>query len=605
MAKHSAAPQTSWGQRIGVILLAILLLAGGFGIYQLITRDRGPADGAAGSTGAGATPGADGTGSSDGTGSTGSDDDPDDAAGTDGASSGSAGSEDGDGGTAAAPGSDDCTPVTVWAAPELLPAVEAATERAADDCFAYTVVAKPSATAQSGLRGGERPDVWVASSQAWPQLVAASGSELEVGPVIASSPVLLTGVPQVVEQLGGLGIDEDTDFAGLVQAYQQASAGGDAPVRLRVGDPRVDPASMALLSSTSAQLGSEAGSAGRQMLVVLAQTAVQGDPLGAIAEDPTTLVPATEQQIAAAGAAGTGLQGLALKGGSGVVQMPFVRVGDTGSAGAVDALEQQLTSSEAAPDLTALGLRAGEDGEAPGVDGVPASVDVAGAQAPPEAAALMAQTWSVIAPQSRILTLIDISGSMEVEVGDTTRIDLTREAAQTALSVLPEQTAIGLWHFATALDGKKDYVERVPLRALNAEVRSGVTQKDVLLNETTRLGLDTLTGDTGLHDSLWAAYQYMQAQYTPDSISSVVLLTDGINDDSTGGLSEKQVIDRLTKARAEADQQVTVVLIGMGPDVDEKALARLAKAAGGESLVLRDPRQLPQVFVDVVARRAP
>ena len=49
---------------------------------------------------------------------------------------------------------------------------------------------------------------------------------------------------------------------------------------------------------------------------------------------------------------------------------------------------------------------------------------------------------------------------------------------------------------------------------------------------------------------------------------------------------------------------MTVVLIGVGPDVDADALDRLATAAGGESLVLTDPRELPQVFVDVVARRA-
>ena len=97
----------------------------------------------------------------------------------------------------------------------------------------------------------------------------------------------------------------------------------------------------------------------------------------------------------------------------------------------------------------------------------------------------------------------------------------------------------------------------------------------------------------------------MQAQYSPDAISSVVLLTDGINDDTTGGLSEQQVVERLTQARDAGDRPVTVVLIGMGEEVDADALERLATAAGGESLVLRDPRQLPQVFVDVVARRAP
>lgn len=579
MAKHSAASTVGWGQRILMGVVALLVVVAGFGAYSLFGNDEGGNDGNAGVT----TDAPTGTDAA-------TDDAADDAGGTSGTAAG-----------------DDCTPVTVWAAPQLLPAVEAATARAGTDCFAYEVVSRETATAQSSLRGGDRPDVWVPSSTAWATLASEQGVELEVGQTVASSPVMLAAVPQVVTALGELGVDAETTFTELTATYRQLAASGDAPVSLRLGDPRVDAASMSLLSTAGAQPGgwAEAGSEARGTMVLLAQTAVQGEPLSAIASDPTTIVPATEQQMGAAAADGVELRGVPLADGAGVVRMPFVRVGDTGSAGAVDALEQQLVAEAAAADLTALGLRPGTDGPAPGVEGVPEAVGTDAADVEPEIVALTAQTWTVIAPQSRILTLIDISGSMEAEIGDTTRIDLTREAAQTALSVIPDQTAIGLWYFATALDGEDDHVERVPLRSLNEEVRSGVSHKDVLLAETDDLTLDTLTGDTGLHDSLWAAYQYMQAQQSPESISSVLLLTDGINDDSTGGLSEAEVVDLLTEARGSGPSAVTVVLIGMGPDVDEEALERLATAAGGESFVLRDPRELPQVFVDVVARRAP
>lgn len=576
MAKHSASSVAGWGTAILIGVVALLVVVAGFGAWALL-------------------------GGRDGDGGTDAADDPTTPAVTATPTDAAATTSDR---TAAA---DDCTPVTVWAAPQLLPAVERAAGRAGTDCFSYTVVARETTTAQSGLRGGERPHVWLPSSAAWPTLVAADGVSLEVGETVASSPVMLAAVPQVVSGLGQLGVTAETTFADLTAIYRGLAASGDAPVRLRVGDPRVDAASMALLSTAGAQPGgwAEAGSDARGTVVLLAQTAVQGEPTSAIAADPTTIVPATEQQIAAAGAEGLQLQGIPLADGAGVVRMPFVRVGESGSPGAVDALEQQLVSEEGAADLAELHLRPGTDGPAPGVEGVPETLGTGTEDVPEDVVALTEQTWTVIAPQSRILTLIDISGSMEAEIGDTTRIDLTRTAAQTALSVIPDQTAIGLWYFATALDGDNDYVEEVPLRALNEEVRSGVTHKDVLLAETEDLGLDTLTGDTGLHDSLWAAYQYMQDQQSPESISSVLLLTDGINDDSTGGLSEDEVVQRLTEAREGNPSPVTVVLIGMGPDVDEEALQRLALAAGGESFVLRDPRELPQVFVDVVARRAP
>lgn len=591
MAKHSTPSTVGWGQRVLLGLLALLVIVAGFGIFSLLGGDED--EGQTAEAGAGQSDG-------DTEAAT-------DAAETDATASSDA--EDEDAATTdaqGAAGDDDCSQVTVWAAPQVLPAVEQAAERAGSDCFSYAVVSRETATAQSALRSGSTPDVWLPSSTAWATLAAERGVELEVGETFASSPVMLAAVPQVVSALGGLGIDEETTFAELTDIYREMAASGDAPVSLRLGDPRVDPASMSLLSTVGSQPGgwAEAGSAARGTLVILAQSAIQGEPLSAIASDPTTIVPATEQQIAAAAADGVDLQGVALADGAGVVQMPFVRVGDSGSAGAVDALEEQLVAEAAATDLAALGLRAGTDGAAPGVGGVPEGVGTDEADIDQEVVALTARTWTLVAPQSRILTLIDISGSMDAQIGDTTRIDLTRQAAQTALSVIPDKTAIGLWYFATGLDGDDDYVEQVPLRALNQEVRSGVSQKDILLSETENLTLGTLTGDTGLHDSLWAAYEYMEAQHSPEAISSVLLLTDGVNDDSTGGLSEDEVVDLLTEAREGADTPVTVVLIGMGPDVDEEALDRLATAAGGESLVLRDPRELPQVFVDVVARRA-
>lgn len=561
MAKHSSPTSVNWVPAALVALVALLLVVGGISAFQLLDRD-------------GADP-ASTAGQDDGDGSTGPADD---------AVSGDTESATAD----AAGGEVDCTPVTVWSAPALLPAVQAAAERATDDCFSYAVVSREAATAQAALRGGEEPDVWVAGSTAWPEIMAAEDVDLEVGEIVASTPVVLAASPAAAGALQELGVSQDTTFAELTAVYREAAATGDAPVTLRVGDPRVDQASMALLAAAGAgpEGWAEAGSAARGTLVLLAQTAVQGDPLSAIASDPTTVVPATALQVEAAG---DDVQALPL--GDNMVRMPFVRIGDAGSPQAADALEQALISQDGAADLEELGLEPGDAG---------------GAATDAELTTALAKTWTVIAPQSRILTLIDISGSMEAVVADdTTRIDLTRQAAQTALSVVPGQTAIGLWYFATALDGDDDYRDVVPLRPLNEEVRSGVTQKDLLLAETDKLGLDILEGDTGLHDSLWAAYTYMQERYTPEAISSVLLLTDGINDDSTGGLSEKEVVERLTEAREAGDAPVTVVLIGVGPEVDAEALDKLAAAAGGEAMVLRDPRELPQVFVDVVASRAP
>ncbi len=579
VAKHSRPPEDNDRRGLLWILLALLVAAVGAGAFWLLGGDDDGAD----------DPAADAPSRTE------------DAPGTAAPDDGEATSAP----PAAAPAS--CDPVTVWSAPELLPAVTAAAERAGDDCFSYDVQERETATSQAEIRSGEAPDVWLPSSVAWAQLAAQEGVELQVGPTVASSPVLLTGTPETIGGMGSLGLTPDSSFAELAQVYQEQASTGDAQLSMRLGDPRNDPATMALLSATADELGAldEPGGPGRSLLVVLAQTAVQGDPLSALRSDADTLVPATEQQIGAAVADGEQLQGVQLGGDLGTVQMPVVRVGQEGSAEAVEALQEELTSETAADDLAALHLRPGTEGEAPGVDGVPDRVRTTAEVPDEELTATVAGTWAVIAPQSRILALIDISGSMAAPVDDDlTRIDLTRQAAQTALAVIPEQTAVGVWYFATSLDGDQDHVEAAPLRPLSDEVGDGATQQEVLLGVTEELGVDTLQGDTGLHDSLWAAYSAMQDEDVDDAISSVLMLTDGINDDSTGGLSEDEVVALLQQAREEGDRQVTVVLIGVGPDVDADALERLATAAGGESLVLTDPRELPQVFVDVVARRA-
>lgn len=587
----------SWVQRGLVALAALVVVLAGFATWRLLTDGPAERDDTAAASGSGATrPGSASTAGPSG----------------DAASSTTAGDADAATSAPTAAGEQACALATVWAAPAVLPAVEKAAARAteaSEGCLTYAVAAR-GAAAQAELRGGETPDVWVPDSVAWPQVMIDEGLDLELGPTVASSPVLLTGAPQLVESLGALGVGEGSTWADLMETYRKFAASGQqqAPVDMRIGDPRTDPATMALMTATTGELGDWTSSdgAGRSAMVLLAQNAVQGDPLAAVRSDARTLVPATEQQIGLAADDGLELRGVALADGAGVVRMPFVRAGDLGEAAdAATALEAELTGDAAAGDLAELHLRPGTDGPAPGVAGVPDSASTAGPDPDLAAVTPLTQMWTVIAPQSRILALLDISGSMGDPVdGETTRIDLARQATQAAISVIPQQTAVGVWYFSTELDGTKDWVEVLPVRALNEEVRSGVTQQQALLAESERMTTELLATDTGLNDSLWAAVQQAQADWSPETISSVLLLTDGRNDDPPGGLSDAQLVAKLTDMREKGDRPVTVVLIGIGPKADAKALDKLATAAGGESRVLRDPRELPQVFVDVVARRA-
>jgi Ca-activated chloride channel homolog len=114
--------------------------------------------------------------------------------------------------------------------------------------------------------------------------------------------------------------------------------------------------------------------------------------------------------------------------------------------------------------------------------------------------------------------------------------------------------------------------------------------------------LPTLVGGgTGLYDTVLAAYRNAVAGYDPNRFNAVVLLTDGRNDDESGiGLGQL-----LETVRAERDpaHPVQVITIGMGPQADTAALARIADSTGAPSYVVRDPRAISGVLNDALLER--
>lgn len=75
-----------------------------------------------------------------------------------------------------------------------------------------------------------------------------------------------------------------------------------------------------------------------------------------------------------------------------------------------------------------------------------------------------ARLWTITVHSARLTTVVDVSGSMQTPVpgqGTETRLDVTR-ALRTAPDQFTPEDEIGLWEFATGLDGANDYREVVP-----------------------------------------------------------------------------------------------------------------------------------------------
>ena len=129
-----------------------------------------------------------------------------------------------------------------------------------------------------------------------------------------------------------------------------------------------------------------------------------------------------------------------------------------------------------------------------------------------------------------MLAVVDTSGSMKDPAGASTRMALAHQAGLVALSAFPPGSVIGLWRFGYQLGGPtQDWQVMVPQRGLN-DVTGGKDQRTLLVEGFAKLAARP-GGSTGLYDTILAAYEQAKAGYDPTRVNSVVLLTDGKNED--------------------------------------------------------------------------
>lgn len=95
----------------------------------------------------------------------------------------------------------------------------------------------------------------------------------------------------------------------------------------------------------------------------------------------------------------------------------------------------------------------------------------------------------------------------------------------------------------------------------------------------------------------------MTRTYDPEYFNSVVIITDGKNDDPGGGLELGPLLARITKAH-DPTRPVRIITIGMG-EADPKALQAIASASGGATYTANTSDDLLTVFVQALLAREP
>jgi Ca-activated chloride channel homolog len=490
--------------------------------------------------------------------------------------------------------------ISVAVAPQIAPVVQSAARRAsaAGACASYSVQAAAPAAVSAAIAAGDSPDAWVSDSSLWIEQLAATeaANPWRVAASLASSPIVLAMPTHLAAKVGS------------ARPQWRTLLTGQTPVRM--ADPEADATGRLALFTVRSALGSS--EAARRIsgasMIRLSRTAAgsESELFDAYAQEPagSPAFPASEQAVADFNRthAGSTLAAVIPAEGTATLDYPWSTADGLAPAtrALTDRLLAEVRSDRGAADIAAAGFRAAGGSGSPRVAGIPSGPVKLVKAATAEERTSALELWTAVRTDMRMLAVMDVSGSMKARAGDRSRIELARDAALTALSSFPQSSQVGLWEFSTDRGGPgRDHRALAPIRTLTDPVGGG-THKDALGSELAKMPR-TVAGDTGLYDTLLAAYRSVKESYQPGYVNSVVLLTDGVNEDAQG-ISLEQLLAGLRSER-DPRRPVRVILVGLGAETDARTLATIARTAGGASFVAADPQDITTVFIQALMTR--
>jgi Ca-activated chloride channel homolog len=526
--------------------------------------------------------------------------------------------------------------LTVAAAPDIAPAIQStanswAKARTTGQCIAVNVTAaEPAdvATTLAGAAGGatltglgqangkaQIPDVWVPDSSLWLSRLAAATKQTggDKPTSIASSPVVLAAPEPVAKQLG---------WPSKPVTWQTvlATVAGGGAVKTGIVNPSRDAAGLAglLTLATVAQAAPNSDQVTVAALRALAQnqSTIRADLLGKFpkATDPASIAsglgaaPLTEQSVLSYNASQppVPLAAVYLQPAATAMDYPYLVVPNPQTSAAKKQLATDLLAELKTPAfknaLAQQNLRAPDGSFGTGFSAGPGAPTTVAPPAATDAAAIAAginkvlNTWQAVTQSGRMLAVIDVSGSMLEKVptaGNKTREEVTVDAAGRGLALFDDTWTLGVWVFSTNMVGTQPWKELVPIGPLSAQRAQTVgALSQIRPNKN---------GDTGLYDTTIAAYKTVQNGWDPGKVNSVVIFTDGQND-NPGGMNLQQLTDQLKKV-ADPAKPIEVIIIGIGDGVSKAELDQIVAPVGGADFVVADPTKISEVFLQAIALR--
>lgn len=533
--------------------------------------------------------------------------------------------------------------LSVAAAPELAPAVQKASAQWVEEgaavsgtCIAVNVSAsepvdvaaavasKHGATlAGVGQASGTvvTPDIWIPDSSTWLLRLKNNGATAFApgnGASIARSPVVVAMPEPVASRFGWP--EQKLGWTDLLNAVSKGKGG----LRAGIVEPTQDAAGLSGLLSLTAAAGAAGGdtqkaTTGALRALATGRSALRQDLLARFprANDPTSIASGlgaaalSEEDVMAYNSTKPPipLAALYLEPAPMPLDYPFAVLPASsrqavGGQGALRAAHHAGFQEAAGRPVAAgagrqLGRRLQGAAGAPSPAGGPASAAPAGVGAAggldPSAIDRAVSGWSIATQPGRMLAVIDVSGSMKTKVpsaNNATREQVTVSASSQGLRLFDDSWSIGLWIFSTELVGSRDWQELVPINPLSSN--RGQLQQALA-------GIRPSKGNTGLYDTILEAYKTVQSGWEAGRVNSVVLYTDGKNDDKDG-ITQAQLLSELKQLR-DPERPVQVIIIGIGNEVSKTELKAITDVTGGGPFVTEDPAKIGDIFLKGIALR--
>lgn len=188
----------------------------------------------------------------------------------------------------------------------------------------------------------------------------------------------------------------------------------------------------------------------------------------------------------------------------------------------------------------------------------------------------ISQLWAEVKKPVDVIVVMDISGSMSGE-----KISSARASLVDFIGILDDRDRLQIMLFSSDINNLTELTELGPKRDDLSRRVTGIIEQ----------------GGTRLYDSVIEAYRQMEANGDPDRIRAIVVLTDGVDTESTANL--QQVLQTLnTGGEGQGGNSIKLFTIAFGSDADSGVLQQIVESTGGRQYD-SDPTTITKIYRDI------